>query len=147
MSSSERVTGNNQSARSVNQLVATVFGAVYLLVGILGFFVHSDGFAARTGGKLLGLFEVNPLHNIAHLLIGALLLASARTLTSARAANTGVGAVYLLLGIVGLFILDSKANILALNGADNVLHFATAAVLLATGVSADKAMSGRTRTA
>lgn len=125
-------------SRTVNQTVAGVFGVVYLLVGVLGFFVHSDGFAAKTGGKLLGIFEVNPLHNVAHLLIGAVLLVAARTLASARAANTAVGAVYLLLGVVGLFILDSSANILALNGADNALHLVSAALLLGVGVSADK---------
>jgi hypothetical protein len=62
---------------------------------------------------------------------------------AARTTNTIVGAAYLLLGLVGLFILESAANILALNGADNVLHFASAAVLLAVGLGADKS----TRTA
>lgn len=132
--------GNGSSGRSVNELVATVFGAVYVLVGILGFFVKSNGFAANSGGKLLGIFEVNPLHNIAHLLIGAALLAAGRSgLAAARGMNTAVGAAYLLLGVVGLFLLDRSANILALNGADNALHFASAVVLLATGVAADKA--------
>lgn len=128
-------------AKSPNRLLGVVFGAVYLLVGILGFFFTNgvDIFATE-GGLLLGIFEVNPFHNVAHLLIGAALLFSALAgVKSARAANTTVGAAYLLLGLVGLFILDSAANILALNGADNVLHFASAAVLLAVGLGADKA--------
>jgi hypothetical protein len=49
-----------------------------------------------------------------------------------------VGAVYLLVGILGLFLVGSEANILALNSADNVLHFASAVVLLGIGLSADK---------
>ncbi|MCU1592923.1 MAG: hypothetical protein JWO12_315 [Frankiales bacterium] len=134
---------NERTNRTLNQTVALVFGAVYLLVGAAGFFVDSNGFADKHGGKLLNLFEVNPLHNIAHLLIGAALLASSKALRSARSANTVVGAAYLLLGIVGLFILDSDANILALNGADNVLHLASAALLLAVGVSADKDVAAR----
>jgi len=94
MTESHRTSAHaTNGARTINQTVAAVFGVVYLLVGVLGFFVDSDGFAAKTGGKLLGIFEVNPLHNVAHLLIGALLLVAARTLSSARAANTGVGAV------------------------------------------------------
>jgi hypothetical protein len=125
--------------RSLNQLVATAFGGIYILVGILGFFVHSNGFAATSGGKLLGLFEVNPLHNIAHLLIGAALVAAGRAgHAAARGANTAVGGAYLLLGVLGLFILGSSANILALNAADNGLHFASALGLLAVGVAADK---------
>ncbi len=135
MSSTDGVGG-----KTVNQLAATVFGAVYILVGILGFFVHSNGFAATSGGKLLGIFEVNPLHNVAHLLIGAVLLGAGRaSLAAARATNTTIGGAYLLLGVVGLFILSSSANILALNAADNGLHFASALVLLAVGVAADKA--------
>ncbi len=134
MSSSDGAVG-----RSVNELAATVFGAVYLLVGVLGFFVHSNGFAATSGGKLLGIFEVNPLHNVAHLLIGAVLVGAGRAgLAASRATNTTIGGAYLLLGVVGLFILSSSANILALNAADNGLHFASALALLAVGVAADK---------
>ena len=131
--------------KSPNRLLGVVFGAVYLLVGILGFFFTNgvDIFATE-GGLLLGIFEVNPFHNVAHLLIGAALLFSGlANVKAARTTNTIIGAAYLLLGLVGLFILESAANILALNGADNVLHFASAAVLLAVGLGADKA----TRTA
>jgi hypothetical protein len=46
--------------------------------------------------------------------------------------------VYLLVGIIGLFILDSSANILALNSADNVLHLVSAVALLAAGLATDK---------
>jgi hypothetical protein len=58
--------------------------------------------------------------------------------------NTLVGGVYLLVGLVGLFLLDSSANILALNGADNVLHLASAILLLGVGLSQDKAVTART---
>ena len=52
---------------STNRLVATVFGAVYLLVG------------------LLIIFAVNPLHNIIHLAIGAaLLIAGLKSVPAAR---------------------------------------------------------------
>ena len=93
---------------SPNRLVATIFGAVYILVGLLGFAVTSGvGFIATEGGLLLGVFEVNPLHNIAHLLIGAaLLIAGLKSVPAAKAVNVTVGAVYLLLGIVGFFLVD-----------------------------------------
>ena len=126
---------------SPNRLLGTVFGVVYLLVGLLGFAYtgFSDFAGTNTDDKILGIFEVNPLHNIAHLLIGALLLFAARqSVAAAKGANTVVGAVYLLLGIVGLFILDSEANILSLNSADNVLHLASAVLLLGVGLSQDK---------
>jgi hypothetical protein len=120
-------------------LVGYVRGAVYLLVGLLGFAVTSGvGFAATDGGSLLG-FEVNPLHNVVHLAVGAALVLAARQgVAASRAVNTAVGGVYLLVGVLGLFILGSSANILALNGADNVLHVASAAVLLGVGLGADR---------
>jgi hypothetical protein len=130
---------SNTTTRSVNRTLGYVLGIVYLLVGALGFAVTSGvGFASQDGKSLLG-FELNPLHNIVHLLVGALLLYGAtRGVAASRAVNTAVGGVYLLVGIIGLFILDSSANILALNSADNVLHLVSAAALLAAGLATDK---------
>lgn len=126
---------------SPNRIVATVFGAVYLLVGLLGFaFTGGVGFAGTEGGLLLGIFEVNPLHNIAHLLIGAaLLIAGIANARAAKAVNIVVGAAYLLLGVVGFFLVGTPANILALNTPDHFLHLASAIVLLGVGLAADKA--------
>ena len=125
---------------SPNRLVATVFGAVYLLVGLLGFAVTGGvGFIATQGGLLLGIFEVNPLHNIAHLLIGgALLVAGLANARAAKGVNTTVGAVYLLLGIVGFFLVGTSANILALNVPDHFLHHASAVVLLGVGLGTER---------
>lgn len=133
--------------KSPNRLLATVFGVVYLLVGLLGFTVTTGvAFFATEGGLLLGLFEVNVFHNVAHLLIGAaLLIAGLSNVRVARAVNIAIGAAYLLLGVLGLFLIGSELNILAINAADNVLHFASAAVLLAVGLGADKSV--RTPTA
>lgn len=119
----------------LNRTLGYALGAVYLLVGAVGFGVTAGtGFAAYDGEKLLGIFELNPLHNVVHLLVGALLVAAAsQGRTAARAVNTLVGGVYLLVGLVGLFLVDSEANILAINHADNVLHFGSAAALLAAG--------------
>ena len=124
---------------SPNRLVAAVFGVVYLLVGLLGFAVtgFSDFAGTNTGDNLI-VFEINPLHNIVHLAIGALLLLSSRAVSTAKGANTAVGAVYLLVGVLGLFLIGTDANILSLNGADNVLHLASAIVLLGVGLSQDK---------
>lgn len=123
---------------SPNRLLGTVFGVVYLLVGLSGFAVTGGvGFASTEGNALL-VFDVNPLHNVVHLAIGAaLLLAARRSVAAARGANTTVGAVYLLVGLLGLFLVGSGANILALNGADNVLHLGSALLLLGVGLAAE----------
>ena len=53
-----------------SQLLALAIGAVYTLIGILGFFITGfENFAAETDKTLLG-FEINPLHNLVHLAIG-----------------------------------------------------------------------------
>ena len=126
---------------SPNRLIATIFGAVYLLVGALGFaYTGGIGFVATQGGLILGIFEVNPLHNIAHLLIGAaLLIAGLLSAVAAKTVNIVVGAAYLLLGIVGFFLAGTGANILALNTPDHFLHLASAIVLLGVGLGAERA--------
>ena len=133
---------------SPNRIVATIFGAVYLLVGLLGFAVTGGvGFIATEGGLLLGIFEVNPLHNVAHLLIGAALLVTGlMSAKAAKATNITIGAVYLLLGVVGFFLVGTALNILALNTFDHFLHLASAIVLLGVGLAADRGpqLSGRT---
>ena len=134
---------------SPNRLVATIFGAVYLLVGLLGFAVTGGvGFVATKGGLLLGIFEVNPLHNIAHLLIGAaLLIAGLTRVAAAKAVNITVGAVYLLLGIIGFFLVGTDANILALNTPDHFLHLVSAIILLGVGLGADRGTRATTAAA
>lgn len=126
--------------RSANRLVAAVLGIVYVVIGIAGFSVTSGvGFIDTTGGLLLGIFSVNILHNVAHVLTGtALLIAGLSGVRPAKTVNSVVGAAYLVLGIVGLFIVGSAFNILAINGADNVLHFGSAALLLAVGLGVER---------
>lgn len=130
---------------SPNRLVAIIFGAVYILVGALGFAVTGGvDFIATDGGLLLGIFEVNPLHNIVHLLVGiALLVAGLSSVRAAKGVNITIGAVYLLLGIIGFFLVDTSANILALNTADHFLHLASAIVLLGVGLGAERGTSTR----
>lgn len=132
---------------SPNRLVATVFGAVYLLVDLAGFLVTGGLPFAGQQGNALVVVDVNPLHNVVHLGIGLALLLASRSVAGARATTTTIGAVYLLVGVLGLFLIGSGASILALNGADNVLHLASAVLLLAVGLGADKATAPSTATA
>ncbi|MGH3342151.1 MAG: DUF4383 domain-containing protein [Carbonactinosporaceae bacterium] len=93
------------------------------------------GLAATQGHNLI-VFEVNPLHNIVHVAVGLLLgLGALRGAGPSHVVNALVGGVYLVVGIAGLFILKRALNLLALNHPDNVLHLASALLLLAVGVS------------
>jgi hypothetical protein len=125
---------------SPNRIVATVFGAVYLLVGLFGFAATNgvDYFATQ-GGLLVWAFEVNPFHNTAHILIGLVLLVGGLSgVQAAKIVNVVIGAAYLLLGIAGFFLVGTAANILALNTPDHFLHLASAILLLAVGLAADR---------
>jgi hypothetical protein len=135
-------------SRSTNQLVGYGFGAVYVLVGLIGFTVSGGSdFAGPHGGHLLGIFGVNGLHNVVHLLVGAALIgAAAAGAVAAKTVNTLVGAVYLLVGVLGLIIGSSSLNLLALNASDHILHFASALALLTVGLAGDRIM-GRTHAA
>ena len=122
------------SAKTPGQLFALVFGAVYVLVGIMGFIDP----LVDDQDKLLGIFGVNGLHNVAHLAVGALLLFGSRAPDTARMVNLVVGVVYLLLGVLGLFgILIEEGQSLDLNNnaADTALHFGTAALALYFGTA------------
>jgi hypothetical protein len=110
--------------------LAGAVGLVYLLVGVAGFVVD----AASRGDHVL-LFQVTPLHNVAHLALGGLLLVGAcRGEESARQAMLVVGTVFLVLSVAGPFIMDMPMNMLGLNGADHLLHGVTAIGLLAAAV-------------
>jgi hypothetical protein len=122
---------------------AQVVGAVFLLVGILGFIpgITTDYGTMRFAGheseaKLLGLFQVSILHNLVHLAFGVAGLALARTVSGARGYLIGGGAVYLVLWLYGLVIdHNSGANFVPLNGADNWLHLFLGVGMIALGVA------------
>jgi uncharacterized membrane protein YuzA (DUF378 family) len=115
---------------------AAVFGAVYVLVGLAGFAATGlSDFAATSSDKLI-LFGLNPLHNIVHLLVGVVWLASSGNEQSARVVSAAIGAVYLLVGVAGLFIAgNSDLNLLNLNQPDNVLHLGSAVLGLYFGLA------------
>ncbi len=116
--------------RPLPQLLALVFGAVYLLVGIVGFFVTGfDHFADNAKHEILiGLFMINPLHNIAHILVGVVGLLLARTLAGARTYGWLLAGLYGVLFVYGLLAVGESWDFLNINAADNVLHIATALV-------------------
>ena len=113
---------------------AIVFGAVYVLVGVLGFVLPSP---------LLGLFGVNVLHNIVHLAIGGLWLfaafAAPMGADSPRKISQVIGIVYLLVAILGFVLPALMDQLLVINMADNFLHLVTAILALYIGFMTPRA--------
>ncbi|BBY26789.1 DUF4383 domain-containing protein [Mycolicibacterium sediminis] len=130
------------SGRSAVQWAAIAVGAVFLLVGILGFIpgVTTDYDTMTFAGhhseaKLLGLFNVSGLHNAVHLLFGVVGLALSGTFRAARWYLVGGGIVYAVLFVYGLVIdHDSSASFVPVNTADNWLHLGLAVGMLALGI-------------
>ena len=119
----------NGGARTWPQLLALAFGAIYLLVGIVGFFVTGfDDFFAHDTGETLLFFEINGMHNVVHIVIGVAGLLLARTLAGARTYGwllaVGYGAAF----VYGLIAIGEPWDFLSINAADNVLHLATVLV-------------------
>ncbi|MHA7155868.1 DUF4383 domain-containing protein [Arthrobacter sp. TMN-50] len=116
--------------KTTMQKAAMAIGAVFLLVGILGFVpgvtsqMDQIGMAGHESeALLLGTFQVSILHNIVHLLFGIAGLALARTYSNAKNYLLVGGVIYLVLWVYGLVIdQNSDANFVPLNDADNWLH-------------------------
>lgn len=115
------------------------FGATYILVGLLGLLLTGFGNLLSPAATLI-VFQVNPLHNLVHILVGALWVVAGFRIPTARAASQAIGAVYLLLGVAGFFIIGTALDLLALNVADNFLHLATALAALYVGFFAPAAL-------
>jgi len=113
---------------NIARLYATVLGAVLTLVGILGFVP-----ALAPGGNLLGIFAIDPIHNIVHILSGVVGLAVAYLANGAYSRwYAGVfGVVYGLVTIVGFIEGNTVLGLITVNLADNLLHLAITAASLA----------------
>lgn len=109
-----------------------IFGVVFVLVGLLGFLMN----------PVLGLFEVNTLHNLVHLLSGVALLAGGYMgAKKAKMASLVVGAVYGLVTLLGFVMLGFGTSgstdllgFLHINAMDNYLHLVLTVGLLAVGL-------------
>jgi hypothetical protein len=136
------IPGAARDLRTDVQRAALAVGAVFLLVGVLGFIpgITSDydqmSFASHDSmAKLLGVFQVSVLHNIVHLLFGVAGIAMARQARTAYLYLVGGGVIYLVLWLYGLIVdKNSSANFVPVNNADNWLHLLLGLGMIALGV-------------
>ncbi len=121
--------------RSTVQMVALLFGAIYLVAGVLGFLPFLGGSYTLTDHALLGIFEVNLLHNLVHIVIGIAGLAAAASLANSRTFCQVAGAILLLLGVLGVFVAK-PFGLIDIGGLDIALHLVTGAILAYFGFAA-----------
>jgi hypothetical protein len=136
--------------RTPVQAAAALVGLVFLVVGILGFIPgitshYSDlGFAGHeSNAKLLGIFQTSVLHNLIHIAFGVGIL-MARTSEGARTYLIGGGVVYLVVWLIGAI---GGLDWLPVNAADNWLHIALGAGMIALGFVTGRDVSRETATA
>lgn len=154
MAASADRSGTGRAGKTWPELLGLAFGAIYLLIGIVGFFITGfDNFFGNevapgvhhADENLLG-FMINPAHNVVHILIGAVGLALSRTLAGARTYGwllaVGYGAAF----VYGLIAVGEDWDFLNLNAADNVLHILTAIIglVIALGPVRDRVDTRRT---
>jgi hypothetical protein len=110
--------------------LATVFGVVFLLTGVAGFFPsppppEAPPLVADHGhGLALGLLPINTLHNVVHLLFGVLgLLAARGMMLAARTYFQVVAVIYALLTVLGLIpATQTTFGLVPIYGNDVWLH-------------------------
>jgi hypothetical protein len=132
--------------------VALVFGIAFLLVALLGFIMPGPGgimdmSADPPANMLLGLFPVNFLHNLVHLLFGVWGLVASRSFAGAKMYAQVVGVIYVVLAILG-FVAPTTFGLIPIGGNDIWLHAVMGIVLAGVGFTAkDEGMAAAPRPA
>jgi hypothetical protein len=120
------------------KMAATVIGIVFVAVGLLGFF----------NNPVLGLFAVDTIHNLIHILSGVVLLAGAYSSLGSSMALKIVGIVYGIVAILGFFLVNDAGMLLGIfvvNNADKWLHVVLAVVILFAAFSLQEEEAGMMR--
>jgi hypothetical protein len=114
------------------RIIAILFGIGFIFAGVAGFLPQfiSDGL-------LFGLFEVNTMHNIVHLVSGVLAIMAATSYKYAKLYFQIFGVIYAIVAIVG-FWKGGDLYIMHMNMADNILHTGIAVIALYLGFSTKK---------
>ena len=108
--------------------IAIVFGITFVLVGFLGFIPNPLVSSS-------GIFAVNAMNNIVHVLtglsfiVGVILFSGKESLVVKT-----IGGVYLLVAVLGFFTHgDMLLGVIHINEADRWLHLGLAITILAAG--------------
>ena len=119
------------------QRVAQIFGVVFILVALAGFYTGGMNMEAdpATAPAIFDMFPVNLVHNIVHLLFGLWGLAASRSWSGAKQYAQIAGVLYLVLAGLG-FVAPDGFGMVPLGGNDIWLHLALGAILAGVGFTA-----------
>lgn len=133
---------------------ARIYGIVFLVVGVGGFIPgltqphdHPNLAVEAASGMELGLFPVNALHNLVHILFGAWGLFAARNFDASRTYARTVAVVYALLTILGLIPATNTAfGLVPIYGHNIWLHALLAGVAAYFGFAYRETSAAAART-
>jgi hypothetical protein len=114
------------------RLLAVLFGIAFIFGGVAGFMP-----AFTTNGALLGIFQVDSMHNIIHIVSGVIAIMAATSYKSAKLYFLIFGAIYTVIAIVG-FARGGDLFMMQVNTADNFLHLGIGVLSLLIGFYAAK---------
>lgn len=124
--------------KTLVQTAGPVFGALYITIGVVGFFVTGfANFLQNTDDSLIG-FSINPMHNLVHLAIGTFLLfmSTRRNAAVGEGAVLGVGLFYIVAFVIGVVAPDNL-TIISMSGygdLENFNHIVNGVALLTLGL-------------
>lgn len=122
---------HDHAHRTPVQYFSLVMGLGFLLFGVLGFVpgathmhgAHQDLTVDAGYGTLLGLFPVNVLHNVVHLLFGVWGVYAFTTFSRSRGYAASVAIIYAILAVMGLIpALRTTFGLIPIWGNDVWLH-------------------------
>lgn len=99
------------------QRFAKVVGIIFLLLGIIGFFIHD----------LFGLMHFDLVHNIFHLAVGILGIMASRSTSASHLFAKVFGIVFLILGLIGVFVPEWFGHMM-LETTENIMHLIVGAI-------------------
>ena len=112
-----------------------IFGVVLVLLGLLGF----------VSNPVLGIFAVDVVHNIIHIVLGIILISGARSMNPKSAASSmkTVGIITVLIAVLGFIFVPVSGKLFGLVtmvSAGNWIHLVVGIVLVIAGMSGKGAM-------
>lgn len=99
------------------RILAVLFGICFIFVGVAAFFTAF----VSTNGLLFGLFTVNTMANVVHILTGVIAIMAATTTNTSRLFFKCFGIIYLIMAILG-FWQEGDLLFMRASTADNILH-------------------------
>lgn len=112
----------------------SILSALVLLVfGVLGF-MDSIPFFSTSGEQVMGMSS-NGLLSLSSIVVAVFLLVAARIGGNfASTANAVMGVVFIVAGLLGLAVMDTKANFLAFGLSNVFFSFAVGLIMLTFGL-------------